>query len=101
MAWKSLKVFVILRPYRVNSAVVQPRRWPARLARPNAKMKKDLVDLYKALSQDKPSKGDEKDWKTRTTALVYAATKAAKGDEKAAGMLPKLAACAECHKLHK
>src|SRR5262245_14736539 len=42
--------------------------------------KKDLVELYTALSKNEPPKGDAADWKTKTKALVEAATKAADGD---------------------
>ena len=37
------------------------------------------------------------DWKAKTTVLVDASSKAAKGDDKAAATLPKLANCAACH----
>ncbi len=63
--------------------------------------KKQLVELYTALSKNEPPKGDAADWKTKTTALVDAAKKAADGDEAAAKSLPKLANCAACHKAHK
>jgi hypothetical protein len=60
-----------------------------------------LAELYKALSQNTPPKGDADDWKKKTTALVDASSNAAKGDEKAAATLPKLANCMACHKEHK
>lgn len=63
--------------------------------------KKHLAELYKALSQNTPPRGDADDWKTRTVALVKAADLAATGDAKAAKSLPKLANCMGCHKLHK
>ena len=63
--------------------------------------KKKLVELYKSLSQDTPPKGDAADWKTKTTTLLDAATKASTGDAAAAATLPKLANCAACHKEHK
>lgn len=63
--------------------------------------KKELVELYTALSKNEPPKGDAADWKAKTKALVEAATKAADGDEAAAKKLPNLAACAACHKAHK
>jgi hypothetical protein len=61
---------------------------------------KELVVLYEALAQNKPPKGDLKDWEKRTTAMVKAAKAAAK-DEKEAMALVKLVNCAECHKEHK
>src|SRR5882724_535691 len=35
--------------------------------------KKQLLELYVALSKNKPDKGDEKSWKSKTDALVMAA----------------------------
>jgi hypothetical protein len=64
----------------------------------SADEKTELVALYKALSQDKPPKGELDAWKKKTGPLLEAATKAAKGDQAAAATLPKLAACAACHK---
>ena len=63
--------------------------------------KKHLAELYKALSQNTPPKGDAEGWKTKTIALVKAADLAVMGDEKAAKSLPKLANCANCHKEYK
>ena len=63
--------------------------------------KKHLAELYKALSQNTPPKGDAEDWKTRTVAMVKAADLAVMGDEKAAKSLQKLVNCAGCHKEHK
>lgn len=63
--------------------------------------KKTLVELYVALGQNEPPKGDAKEWKEKTTALLDAAKKAAKGDVDAAKSLPKLANCMACHKAHK
>jgi hypothetical protein len=63
--------------------------------------KKRLAELYKALSENTPKKGEADAWKTRTVALLEAANKAVKGDEKAEKSLTKLADCASCHKLFK
>jgi cytochrome c553 len=63
--------------------------------------KKRLAELYKALSLNTPKKGEAEAWKTRTVALLEAANKAVKGDEKAEKSLTKLAHCASCHKLFK
>jgi cytochrome c553 len=63
--------------------------------------KEELVGHYVALNNNEPPKGDLKEWKKRTGAIVEAAKKALKGDEAAAKSLPKLANCAACHKLHK
>lgn len=63
--------------------------------------KMTLVDLYTALSENEPPQGDAKAWKEKTETLVKAAKAAAKGDEKAAKSLTKLANCTACHKAHK
>lgn len=63
--------------------------------------KAELVELFTSLSQNTPPKGDDKEWKAKTGALVEAAKKAAKGDAEAAASLKKLANCAACHKAHK
>jgi hypothetical protein len=63
--------------------------------------KKQLLDYYTALSQNKPPKGDMKDWKERTDALVSAA-KAAVAEDKDYGAKVKTALnCKGCHDLHK
>jgi len=63
--------------------------------------KKELVALYTALAQNKPPKGDEKDWKERTGKMLDAAKAAAKGDEKAAASLAEIVNCMGCHSEHK
>src|SRR5262245_5519342 len=55
--------------------------------------KKQLVELYTALAQNKPPKGDEKDWKERTSKMLDTAKAAAKGDEKAATSLLEIVSC--------
>ena len=63
--------------------------------------KKQLVELFTSLSQNTPPKGDAESWKKKTTALLEAAKKVAKGDEGAGAALGKLANCAGCHNAHK
>jgi hypothetical protein len=63
--------------------------------------KKKLVDLFTALSENKPPKGDAADWKTRTEALVKAAKACAAGDKDGPAALKKAANCKGCHDLHK
>ena len=60
-----------------------------------------LVELYSALAADKPPKGEESDWKTRTAALVQAAKDVVANKDGAKAELEKAANCAACHKLHK
>jgi cytochrome c553 len=60
--------------------------------------KADLVKYFTALTQNTPPMGEKDSWTKRTTALLDASKGAAKGDEKAAKSLQKLANCATCHK---
>jgi hypothetical protein len=57
--------------------------------------KAKLVELFTALSQNTPPKGDADSWKEKTGALL----KAAKAGDGAA--LKKAANCGACHKAHK
>jgi len=64
--------------------------------------KKELVAFYEALAAAKPPKGDEAEWKVKTTAILAAARAAAEGDAAAAEKLNATAGkCADCHKAHK
>ena len=67
----------------------------------SADEKKQLVELYTALSKNEPPAGEASDWKKKTDALVTAAKKAADGNEPAAKSLLKLANCKACHDAHK
>lgn len=60
-----------------------------------------LLDLYKALAANKPTKGDAKSWKEKTEALVAAAESAVKGDADAGEKLTKAKDCKSCHMVHK
>jgi hypothetical protein len=62
-----------------------------------AAQKKELVELYTALSKNKPPKGEAKSWKEKTDALVGGATAVA--DDKDGG-LKKLKAAADCKGCH-
>ena len=57
--------------------------------------KKQLIALFTDLAANKCPKGDEKDWKERTSALLAAA----KADD--AKALKKAADCKGCHSEHK
>jgi surface antigen len=61
----------------------------------NEDEKKQLVELFTAMSKNEPPKGDAESWKAKTKALVDAA-KAGDGDA-----LKKAANCAACHSEHK
>ncbi|MBM4069441.1 MAG: hypothetical protein FJ271_10905 [Planctomycetes bacterium] len=59
--------------------------------------RKELSELYTALSQNKPPKGELSDWKKVTGALAKAA-KAAVKDAAKGKALKKLVNCGGCHK---
>src|SRR5436190_1779711 len=63
--------------------------------------KKQLVELFVALHENNPPKGEKGAWEKATLALVQAAKAAEKGDEKAGKAMAKLANCANCHKQFK
>jgi hypothetical protein len=63
--------------------------------------KKQLLEFYEALAANKPSKGDEADWKVKTSAIVAAARAAAEGEAGAAEKLAATVKCMECHQAHK
>lgn len=63
--------------------------------------KAELLKLYKGLAANKPPKGAEESWKTKTKALVDAAQAAVDGKEGAAAMLTKASNCKACHDAHK
>jgi len=63
--------------------------------------KKELLELYTALSQNKPPKGEIDDWKVKTKAIVKA-NKEIIADEKAGIKdLTKATKCQACHEVHK
>jgi hypothetical protein len=57
--------------------------------------KAKLVEMFKAMTQNKPPKGESESWKSKTDALLTAA----KGDDGKA--LGKAANCMACHEVHK
>ena len=60
-----------------------------------------LVELYKALAANKPTKGDQKSWDEKTAALVKAAEGLQKGAPNAKAQLKAAANCKACHSAHK
>lgn len=62
---------------------------------------KTLLAAFKAMSEEKPPKGDAESWKAKTGALVAAAELAVKGDSKAGVALKRAANCKACHSVHK
>ena len=65
------------------------------------KEKKELNEMYVALSKNKPKKGDAASWKKLTGALVKASKDAVDGKDGAAAALKKAGNCGACHKVHK
>ena len=67
-----------------------------------AKQKEELLELFKDLAKAKPPRGDEKDWKKKTTALVDAAQDEVDRKSGASASLKKAAtSCKSCHDAHK
>lgn len=62
--------------------------------------KQTLIEMFEALHQSKPPRGNQAQWERRTKALLDAARKAAT-DESAGPALQKLANCMACHSQHK
>lgn len=60
-----------------------------------------LVELFTALSQNKPAKGEADSWKEKCGALVAAAKGVASGDKGAGAKLKTAANCKACHDAHK
>lgn len=60
-----------------------------------------LVELYTAMCQGTPPKGDVKEWRAHCTKIVNAAKKLASGEKKAAKQLARLTNCGACHKKFK
>jgi hypothetical protein len=63
--------------------------------------KKQLVELYTALGQNKPPKGDADAWKAKTDALLVAAKEVVDGKDAGVVDLKKAADCGACHSVHK
>ncbi len=60
-----------------------------------------LVELYTALGQNKPPKGEPGSWQEKTGALLKAAKDVVADKEGSKAELEKAANCANCHKEHK
>lgn len=63
--------------------------------------KKQLVELYVALGQNKPPKGSDESWKKLTDALINASRDVASGKENGVSDLKKAVNCGSCHSVHK
>ena len=60
-----------------------------------------LHEMFVALSEGKPHKGDAESWKEKTTALVVAAKAVVDGDSEGMNTLKAAANCKACHSVHK
>jgi hypothetical protein len=60
-----------------------------------------LVELYTAMGQNKPPKGDADDWKKRSDAVVAAAKDVADGKDGGIDALKKANDCMGCHMAHR
>jgi hypothetical protein len=63
--------------------------------------KEKLLELYTALSLNKPPKGELEDWKDRTSKMVSLAKEVVEGKEGSEKTLAKTVNCGACHSLHK
>jgi len=61
----------------------------------------ELLELYEALGQNKPPKGEPGSWQEKTGELVAAAQEVVNGKDGAGNRLRKAADCMGCHKMHK
>ncbi|MBM4092161.1 MAG: hypothetical protein FJ276_22435 [Planctomycetes bacterium] len=63
--------------------------------------KMKLLDIYVALLENKPAKGEEAGWQAKANAVVAATAKAVVGRGGAEVALKEATNCAACHKEHK
>lgn len=63
--------------------------------------KAELLELFQELAKATPPQGDAQSWKTKTTALVKAASLAVHEGDNAGAALKKAANCKACHDVHK
>ena len=63
--------------------------------------KKKLAGLFAALHENKPPKGDQSSWDSKTNALIAAANDVLAGKAGAGERLSAAAKCADCHMVHK
>ena len=60
-----------------------------------------LVEMFTALGQNTPPKGEAASWKEKTSALVAAAKECVDKKEGAGDKLKKAANCMACHSVHR
>jgi hypothetical protein len=63
---------------------------------------KTLLDYVQKMQKATPPKGDQKDWDTRTAAILKATEAVIKGEDKTAPKtLETATTCKDCHSLHR
>ena len=62
---------------------------------------RELLQLYEALGQNPPPKGDPTSWQAKTQVLIAAAQDVVDSKPGAGASLQKAANCAQCHNMHK
>ena len=67
----------------------------------SAAEKRELLNLYISLAENKPPVGDAASWHKLTDATLMASAKVVAGRKDGLAALKKATACAACHKLHK
>jgi len=72
-----------------------------RSGRASAEDKAKLVELYEAMAENKPKKGDAEGFAKLTQNLVEAAKAAQKGERNAGQLLAKASNCKACHDRYK
>lgn len=65
------------------------------------KLGAQLLELYTAMGQTKPAKGDSDDWKKRCDAIVAATKDVADGKDGSIDSLKKANDCMGCHQAHR
>ncbi len=63
--------------------------------------KKQLLELYTALAQNKPPKGDDKEWKAKCEVIVAACKDCVEGKDGAGQKLARACDCKACHTAHR
>ncbi len=91
----------------ISEIMIETNKKPARLLKKvatggaNDAEKQRLVDLYKAMQNLQPPRGEADSWSQKTGLLVAAAEAAKANNAEAKQMLTKAANCKACHDLHK
>jgi len=63
--------------------------------------RRELLSLYRDLADNTPPKGEARNWRDRTSAIINAARAVAEGDPRGPRALQSAVNCASCHREHK